>query len=171
MFKWPTRTDSQPFMLIMIAVLLADWAVKSYMLALIFHPPRVIELTSFLNLAPVWNEGISFGLLAEWGTITRYGISALAVIVSLWLFFQLPFLLKWQKRAAALIAGGAIGNMVDRLIYGKVVDFIDFHLGSWHYPAFNVADATIFIGVAVWLISMLYASRHQNKEKDKPDEA
>ena len=164
---WPARTDSQPFMIIMIAVLLADWLSKSYMLALIFNPPRVIVLTPFLNLAPVWNEGISFGLLAEWGIITRYGISALAVIVSLWLFFQLPILLKWQKYAAALIAGGAIGNMIDRLIYGKVVDFVDFHLGSWHYPAFNVADATIFIGVVVWLISALYGMSDQSKEKDK----
>ena len=77
------------------------------------------------------------------------------VFVVIWLFFQLPSLMKWQKIGAACIAGGAIGNAIDRQIYGRVVDFIDFHLGTWHYPTFNVADAAIFTGVVLWLLAMI----------------
>lgn len=165
MFKMPARNDIVQFALIATIVILVDAASKSYMLDTIFSPPRVIELTSFLNWSPAWNEGVSFGLLAEGGQWTRYGISLLAVIVCLWLFFQLPELVKGQKIAAALISGGAIGNVIDRQIYGKVVDFIDFHLGSWHYPSFNVADAAIFVGVGVWVISVLIEARRQKQHE------
>ena len=160
----PSRNEIVSFVLVAIVIILADAASKSYMLATIFEPPRRIEILPFLNFAPAWNEGVSFGLLAEGGQWTRYGISILAVVVCLWLFFQLPHLLRGQKLAAALISGGAIGNVIDRQIYGKVVDFIDFHLGSWHYPSFNVADAAIFIGVVIWLIEALRAARSQNQQ-------
>ena len=113
------------------------------MLANIFEPPRRIELLPILNFSPAWNEGVSFGLLASGGQWTRYGISLLAVLVVVWLF-SIAWLLKWQKIGAAFIAGGAMGNAVDRQIYGRVVDFIDFHLGTWHYPTAPLADAAIF---------------------------
>ena len=77
------------------------------------------------------------------------------MFVALWLYLQLAALTKGQQIAAALISGGAIGNVIDRIIYGKVIDFVDFHLGSWHYPAFNVADSAIFIGVLLWIITVL----------------
>ena len=141
------------FFMIAGIIIVADAIVKQVMLDLIFDPPRVIALLPILNLAPVWNEGVSFGLLAQWGIWTRHGITLLAVLVVIWLYRQLPSLSKWQQKSAALIAGGAIGNVIDRQIYGKVVDFVDFHLGTWHYPAFNIADAAIFCGVVIWVIT------------------
>ena len=161
MVKMPARKDVKLFALVAGAILLADIVTKRIMLDAIFNPPRIIDVLPFLNFAPVWNEGISFGLLASGGQWTRHGISLLAVLAVIWLFFQLPTLLKWQKIAAACIAGGAIGNVIDRQIYGRVVDFVDFHLGTWHYPAFNVADSAIFIGVGLWIISLFFVTTKQ----------
>ena len=165
MMKLPARQDIIRFTLSVTAIILADAVSKSVMLDTIFYPPRVIEVLPFLNFAPVWNEGISFGLLAQGGNWTKWGVSLLAVFMSVWLFFQLPILLKGQKIAASLIAGGAIGNLIDRQIYGKVVDFIDFHLGSWHYPSFNIADASIFIGVAIWVMSLVLELKSQKQDR------
>ena len=168
MLTMPARKDMIQFAMIAFVIILADAVSKAVMLSLIFNPPRIIELLPILNFAPAWNEGVSFGLLAQGGQWTRHGISLLAVVVVLWLFFQLPILAKWQKIGAALISGGAIGNVIDRQIYGKVVDFIDFHLGGWHYPSFNVADSAIFIGVGLWIISLIGEARSAKQTTDKP---
>ena len=167
MVAWPDKKSAQQFVLIMTVIIIVDVITKMAMLALIFDPPRVIALLPILNLAPVWNEGISFGLFQDGGLYIRLGISALAVIVVWWLFFQLPSLPKGQKIAAALISGGAIGNVIDRIIYGKVVDFVDFHLGNWHYPAFNVADSAIFVGVIVWIITLLWDTKRSSPHEDE----
>lgn len=160
----PAKQDIRLFLICFAVILIADIATKRIMLDAIFDPPRIIAVLPVLNFAPVWNEGISFGFLASGGAWTRHGISLLAVIVSIWLFFQLPDLLKWQKIGASFIAGGAIGNAIDRQFYGRVVDFVDFHLGTWHYPAFNVADSAIFIGVCLWIASLFIEAR-KTKEK------
>ena len=164
MITMPAKKDITSFLLVAFVIIILDWVSKSVMLEWIFNPPRVVEILPFLNFAPAWNEGVSFGFLASGGIWTRHGISLLAVIVCLWLFFQLPELSKGQKYAASLIAGGAIGNVIDRQIYGKVVDSIDFHLGSWHYPSFNIADAAIFCGVAIWMISLIKQAKSQKKQ-------
>ncbi|MGC6516701.1 MAG: signal peptidase II [Candidatus Puniceispirillaceae bacterium] len=169
MVMMPKRQDMVRFITVVIAVMIADFVTKSVMLSLIFDPPRVIAVFPFLNFAPAWNEGVSFGLLASGGQWTRHGISLLAVVVVLWLFFQLADLAKWQKLAAAFISGGALGNALDRQIYGRVVDFIDFHLGTWHYPAFNIADTMIFTGVALWVVEVLIQVRQQSRHKQIKD--
>ena len=166
MFTLPAKKDIIRFSLVAAVIIFFDALTKSVMLELIFNPPRVITILPFLNFAPAWNEGVSFGLLAQGGNWTRYGISLLALVVVLWLFFQLPQLYKGQKIAASLISGGAIGNVIDRQIYGKVVDFIDFHLGAWHYPAFNIADSAIFIGVGIWMVSLVVEVRRQKQQDD-----
>ena len=168
MIRMPEKSRAYHFAMLAAVVITCDVLTKMIMLALIFDPPRIISVLPFLNFAPAWNNGVSFGLLASYGEVTRYGISALAIIVVIWLFFQLPELAKWQRHGAALIAGGALGNMVDRIIYGKVVDFIDFHLGTWHYPAFNIADSAIFIGVGFWVLSLVGEMR-QKADKQSAD--
>ena len=167
MVIWPDKQTSKQFVLIVAVIIILDYISKIYMLSLIFDPPRVIELMPILNLAPVWNEGISFGLFQDGGRIVRFGIAGLAAIVAVWLFFQLPSLPKWQKIAAGFIAGGALGNAIDRVIYGKVVDFVDFHFGKWHYPAFNVADSAIFIGVIMWIITLWWDSNKASPQEDE----
>ena len=144
------------FFLVFLIVLCADQVSKQIMLDLLFDPPRYIEIGVNLNLVPVWNSGMSFGLLSDGGLWVRIGLTTLAFLVSAWFVWALPQLDRRQRFAAAIIAGGAIGNAIDRLRFGRVVDFIDFHIGAWHWPAFNVADTAITIGAGLWAYSILF---------------
>ena len=138
-----------------ILVLAADFSSKKIILTLLFFPPRQIDLTPFFSLTPVWNSGISFGLFSENPYIGLVTIPVLAVAVVLWLIWQLHELTRYQTLGAAFIAGGALGNVLDRLIYGRVIDFLDFHVGIWHWPAFNLADSALFIGVLLWFYGIM----------------
>ena len=144
------------FMLVFGLVMVADQASKQLMLDLVFFPPRLIEINAILNFVPVWNRGMSFGLLADGGMIVRVGLTLLAFIVSGWFVWMLPQLSPLQRFSGAAIAGGAIGNAIDRLRFGQVVDFIDVHYGNWHWPAFNVADAAITMGALLWAWCILF---------------
>ena len=143
-----------------------DQASKFLMLELIFTQPRIINVTPFLNFTPVWNKGISFGLLGNAGP----AVPVLLTIVALSISALLPFISRqWDrssKLGAQLMAGGALGNAIDRIIHGKVVDFIDFFAGQWHWPAFNVADSLIFIGAVFILWGSIKDSRSQSKSKN-----
>jgi signal peptidase II len=94
-------------------------------------------------------------MLADFPQVTGYAIPAFAVLVVIWLYFQLDQLSGIQRLGAGLIAGGALGNVIDRLRFDKVVDFIDVHLLGYHWPAFNIADSAIFIGVVAWLYGIM----------------
>ena len=121
--------------ILVVFIIVVDQVSKQIMLDLLFNPPRYIKVGLLLNLVPVWNSGMSFGLLADGGELVRYGLTVIAFLVSGWLVVMLPRLDRLQCFAGAAIAGGAIGNAIDRLRFGQVVDFIDIHLGSWHWPA------------------------------------
>ena len=151
--KWPGLSLFLP---VFCAVLVADQISKQIMLDLLFDPPRYIKIGSLLNLVPVWNSGMSFGLLSDGGGWVRVGLTVIAFLVSGWLIVMLPRLDRMQRFAGAAIAGGAIGNAIDRLRFGQVVDFIDVHIGPWHWPAFNVADAAITSGAVIWACSILF---------------
>lgn len=109
-------------------------------------PPVSVELLPFFNLVMVWNEGVSFGLMQMQ---TPYILISLALVISL---FFAGWLLKaqtwFQAIALAMVIGGALGNVIDRLRLGAVADFLDFHAFGLHYPAFNVADSCITLGIA-----------------------
>ena len=144
------------FFLVFLIILCADQVSKQIMLDLLFDPPRYIEVGLTLNFVPVWNSGMSFGLLSDGGLWVRIGLTALAFLVSGWFVWALPQLDRRQRLAGAIITGGAIGNAIDRLRFGEVVDFIDVHIGPWHWPAFNVADAAITAGAVIWTCSILF---------------
>lgn len=136
-------------------LILTDQLVKQIMLDWVFTPPKQIIVTSFFNLVPVWNKGISFGLLADYPNLVRYGTIILGILVIIWLarqFTHNPLIL---RIAGGAIIAGAAGNVIDRIIYGQVIDFLDFHLGEMHWPAFNVADIAISIGVFLWICAIL----------------
>ena len=151
-----------------LAVASLDQAIKAWMLALVFNPPRVLEITSFFNLAPAWNRGVSFGLLAHGSTWAPWLLAALAVAIA-------AFLLRWLSRAETpwvavalgLVLGGAVGNAIDRLRFGAVADFLDFHAFGWHFWAFNLADSAITVGAAGLLLSSLMAER-LSRPADRP---
>ncbi len=158
-YNWPGLS---PFVYVFGLILVVDQVTKQIMLGLIFDPPRYIEINVILNLVPVWNSGMSFGLLAEGGLPVRFFLTTLAFLVSGWFVWMLPRLGWPQRFAGAAIAGGAIGNAIDRLRFGRVVDFIDLHIGAWHWPAFNVADAAITAGAVLWAYAILFGEEtHQ----------
>jgi signal peptidase II len=116
---------------------------------------RPVEVTSWLNVTLAHNEGAAFSFLAGAGGWQRWFFSVVAIIISailmLWLW-RLPNRSRLLPVAISLVLGGAIGNLIDRIRFGYVVDFIDVHYAGWHWPAFNVADSVIVIGVILLLI-------------------
>lgn len=137
---------------------LTKWAAL-YVLDL---PDRPIVVTPFLNLVMVWNRGVSFGMLNSAGALAPWLLSGLALAVVIGLLVWLRRTEHWLNAIGiGLVIGGALGNVVDRLRYGAVVDFLDFHAAGYHWPAFNVADAAICIGAGVIVLDGLLAPRRQ----------
>ena len=143
-------------LLVALGILVVDLVTKQIMLGLVFDPPRRIEVMPFLNFVPVWNPGISFGILADAGGLVPSLLTVLAVAVAAWLFWKAPHFRRFARLGAGLIAGGAIGNAIDRVRFGKVVDFIDVYVQTWHWPAFNIADAAITLGAGCWIASLFF---------------
>lgn len=143
------------------AVFVADQVTKQAVLDYFLTPPEgaPVAVTGFLNLVLVWNRGVSFGMLGGDSMVPPWvlGLVAMVIVVAL-----LVWMYRAQSRGLAvalgLIVGGAFGNVVDRLVYGAVVDFIDLHYGDWHWPAFNIADSGITVGVAWLLLDSLFGS-------------
>lgn len=118
------------------------------------------RITPFFNLVLTYNRGMSFGLFNNGAGVNALLFSLVAASIVAVLVYWLsrvdsPFL----AVAIGLVIGGAIGNVVDRVRFGAVVDFLDFYLGSWHWPAFNLADSAICIGVAAMLLDGLLLRR------------
>jgi signal peptidase II len=115
------------------------------------------EITSFFNLVLVFNQGAAFSFLASAGGWQRWGFTGLGLVAAL----VICYLLKRHGNqrmfcwALALILGGALGNVIDRIVYGHVVDFLDFHLRGWHWPAFNLADSAITVGAVLLVLDEL----------------
>lgn len=133
-----------------LIVFLLDVISKWLLLALLTGPVRV---TDFFNLYLVYNNGVSFSMLRETNTLVLAGISAaIALFLFHWLLKEPA---KWTRIGLALIIGGALGNIFDRLYYGAVVDFLDFHWGPHHWPAFNLADTAICLGAFIIILKSL----------------
>ncbi|GAB6046957.1 signal peptidase II [Methyloparacoccus murrellii] len=114
-----------------------------------------IPLLPSFQLTYLRNQGAAFSFLSGAGGWQRWFFIALAVIASVFIFLWLGKLRPGQRREAiawALVLGGALGNLIDRILYGYVIDFLDVYLGQWHWPAFNVADSAITVGVALLLL-------------------
>jgi signal peptidase II len=150
-----------PFTLL---ALILDQVTKLLAYENLWQPPRRVELLGFLDLVPVENRGISFGLFQGEGSTGVWLISGFALIVSVGLGFWLSRVRRrWPAAALGLVIGGALGNVIDRLRLGWVIDFIDFHVTSWHWPAFNIADAAITVGVGMLLIDGLFGTAKKPK--------
>lgn len=143
-----------------VLVVLLDQISKWWILEHAMRPPRVVEVTPFFNLVLAWNQGVSFGLFSHEAAVMPYVLSgvALAIVV---------VLLGWLRGAErglvalaiGLIIGGAVGNVIDRLRFGAVTDFLDFHAMGVHFWAFNIADSGISVGVMLLILDGLLAGR------------
>lgn len=129
-------------------VAILDFITKKMIVATI-NPSNAIDVLPFLRIVLVKNTGAAFGLFASLGNAFFLIITIIAII------FIIVYLIKIPKGlelvAISLILGGAIGNFIDRATIGEVVDFIDFYVGTWHWPAFNVADSALTIGITLFI--------------------
>ncbi len=149
---------------LILAIVVLDQASKWLIVEHVMRPPRVLPLTGFFNLVLTHNTGISFGMFRGGEAWTRWVLVAAALGI-------VAALLVWLRRqpelpnaiSVGLICGGAVGNVIDRILVGAVIDFLDFHLGGWHWPAFNVADSAITVGVAVMILDGLFRGRSDSK--------
>jgi signal peptidase II len=143
-----------------LAVIVLDQLTKWYILAVVMAPPRVIEVTPFFNLVLTWNRGVSFGMFGGEDGAGAWLLSlvAIAIVVGLGV---------WLRRAdrpslavaLGLVIGGALGNVIDRVRLGAVADFLDFHVAGYHWPAFNLADSAITVGVVALVVPTLFGGR------------
>jgi signal peptidase II len=133
-------------------VIVLDQVSKAW-IAATFELGESLTVTSFFNIVYVFNPGASFSFLADAGGWQRWLFVGLALVISLWLLKMLAHHAreKLLPAALALILGGALGNVIDRIRFGAVVDFIQVHAAGWYFPAFNVADSAITVGVALML--------------------
>ncbi len=159
---------------IIIAIILLDQVSKDFLLYLITG--RVPAFGAALTLVPVsylmaqvcdvfnvvftWNFGASFSMLSDMGEAAPIiMIIGTGLVVGFILHYMWRRAAKYEMLPLTLIAGGAIGNLIDRVRFGAVIDFLDFHLGGYHWPAFNVADICICTGVALYVLNWILARR------------
>lgn len=146
-------------------VFLLDQASKAFILeGLAMAPGDSIALLPFFSLTFVWNEGISLGLLPQSSAVGRLALTAatmaIAGLLALWLARTRELL---PAGTLGLILGGAVGNILDRIRFGAVADFLHVHVGTWSFYIFNIADAAISIGVALLLLDGLRGERRRGK--------
>ncbi len=151
-FAKPVLKEKLYAFMIVILLLMVDQfsklIIEWYFLSTPIHTS--VAITSFLNIVFVYNRGISFGLFHNGNALTSVVVFMLIISAVIFVFIWLLKAKNTTERfALASILGGALGNIVDRIFRDGVVDFIDFYVQGWHWPAFNCADAFIFIGAAV----------------------
>ena len=145
------------WLLLAILVVVLDqyskWLVLQH-----FELYQTLRLTSWFNLTLAYNTGAAFSFLNDAGGWQRWLFVVLAVVISgvllVWLWRAQQ--LRLQALALALVIGGAIGNVIDRVRLGYVIDFIDWHYRDWHWPVFNLADSAITLGVALLIVDSLF---------------
>ncbi len=142
-------------------VVVLDQLTKQIADALLSYNDPLVLLPIF-NFTLRYNTGAAFSFLADSGGWQRWFFSVIAVVVSVilvaWLK-RLPRTALWEALGISLILGGAIGNLIDRLLFGYVIDFIEFHYQHWYWPAFNVADSAITVGVTVLILDSLFRAK------------
>jgi signal peptidase II len=142
------------------SVLGLDLFTKMLILAHVPLGAAIPVVPGLLDLTHVHNPGGAFGFLATMGPQARgvvfILVSLVAVAVILWFYLQTPVQQRWLAFGFALICGGAIGNLVDRLRFGVVIDFIDVYIGALHWPAFNIADSAITVGVTIFAFHVIF---------------
>jgi len=148
-------------------VFLIDQTTKAWAVRRLRLGNDLNVIPGFLNFAYAENPGVAFSMLDDQGSAGRWGLSVIALIAAtlvIYFFWRTPRSDDRIMGALALLLAGIIGNVVDRLRLGFVVDFIDAQFGSWHYPTFNVADIAIVAGAWLLIIDMFLSKRKQQAE-------
>lgn len=147
-----------------LGIVVLDQASKQAIVASFSLGDRLAVIPGFFNLTLAYNPGAAFSFLADAGGWQRHFFTVLALVVSIGIIVMIRRHLAERRFCLqlTLILGGAVGNLIDRLIYGHVIDFIQVYYQNWYYPAFNVADSAICIGVGLMLLDSF---RERKKEQ------
>ena len=152
------------YFFIIILIFSLDRLTKVYVLNYVDLNSKVdIYLTSYLNLYLIWNKGVAFGLFSFNKTILYNTITALIILVNLLILFMIIKSNDYRKYFLIVILGGSLGNVFDRVYYSAVPDFIDFHIGNFHWFIFNVADIFITLGIFCLIIEELMFDKKNEK--------
>lgn len=139
--------------------------------AIVPVPYLMTQVGDFFNIVFTWNPGASFSMLRAVGEAAPLLIIVITgFIIGVIAYYLFVRAKSYERVPLALIVGGALGNLIDRVRFGAVIDFLDFHVGGWHWPAFNVADICIVIGVGLFILNWYLARRRcveQVKSKSK----
>ncbi len=149
--------------LIIFSIFLIDQVSKYYIINIFEFQNETIYLSSFLNLQLIWNEGIAFGLLSFENDLYYNSITFVIIIVILILLF----LIKNDDQYSyfySIIVGGALGNLIDRIRYSSVPDFIDFHISNFHWFVFNIADIFVSLGVICLIVAEIFFNKNVNEK-------
>ena len=170
------------FLLIIFAIVLFDQLTKGILVKLITGgvplsgaaweiipvPYLMAHVTNFFNVVFTWNPGTSFSLFRALGESAPIVIVMItAFVIGFLLFYAFVRAAKYERVPLAFIIGGALGNLIDRIRFGAVIDFLDFHIGGAHWPAFNVADIFICVGVGLYTLNWWLARRKCVQHCDK----
>ena len=141
-------------------VIILDQITKLIILKVLPLYDEVVVIPGLFNIVHYLNPGGAFGFLSGVDNNLRHLFFIVVAIIALGLVFYLykstPVTHRFLSAAFALIFGGAIGNLIDRFRFGRVVDFLDFYVNSWHWPAFNVADSAITVGITIFIFHLLF---------------
>ena len=140
------------FVFLIVAVVVALDQITKNLIMTNLSPYDAREIFPFLHIVHVRNTGAAFGMFKTLGSTFFIILSCFAILFITYLIAKRTY----NSVGLSLILGGALGNLIDRIAYGKVVDFIDFSVGSFHWPAFNVADSALTVGIAVILVAYLF---------------
>lgn len=136
---------------IVLIVIWLDQGSKELVSQYLSNEP-LVQVSEYLNLVSIWNYGVSFGMFSN-ANVDKWVFIGVSSVISMALLIDMMKADLVQKISYSMIVGGAIANILDRVKYGAVFDFIDFHYQEWHYPVFNGADIFIVLGVLFWLVS------------------
>lgn len=153
--------------LISLTILISDQIHKWYMLEIVdIDTIGKIEILPFFNFVMVWNKGISFGM----GQATDNAPLVFSAIASIIVIGLIIWMYKSSSKllviSLSLVVGGAIGNVIDRIRFGAVADFFDFHVAGYHWPAFNIADSAVFIGAVMLFIDSFISTKIETEKNE-----
>ncbi|MBO4625951.1 MAG: signal peptidase II [Alphaproteobacteria bacterium] len=168
-------------LLVILAIILLDQVTKGFLIKLITGgvpvtapawelipvPYLMAHVTNFFNVVFTWNPGTSFSLFRSLGESAPIVIVVItAFVVGFISYYMVKRANSYERLPLAFIVGGAMGNLIDRIRFGAVVDFLDFHIGGAHWPAFNVADIFICVGVGLYVLNWIVGRRKCIKDRD-----
>ncbi len=150
-------------LLAIIFLVLIDQCMKIFISKIMLNNRfEDMQLLPFLNIVFVRNTGVSFGMFSEWGILGRYFFSIFSIVIGSFLILLAIFSdTKVFRSSLGLISSGALGNAIDRVYFGGVIDFIDFFIYNFHWPAFNFADIFITIGVILLLFDNIFNKKNE----------